>query len=116
MSTQTIEIIEKMKTRFAVLASSPDREKLTSRYIVQYNITLNQKVVHTVVLDLKEIAISEVPKPNDIEITIVDEDVLPLFEDKTSLVELKATVSLILIYWSIIIIFNHISGEDYRYR
>lgn len=37
MSAQTLELIEKIKTKFAGIPNNPDR---ANRYVVQYNITL----------------------------------------------------------------------------
>lgn len=93
MSAQTLEFLEIIKTKFAEIANNPDREKIPNRYIVQYNVTLGGKVALTLVVNLKDFVLSAKPTANDVEITIADEDVISLFQNKTSLVELKAAVS-----------------------
>lgn len=94
MSTITLEFLEKIRTHFAVIASRPDRESLSDKTVVQYNVTLEGKVVHTLVVNLKDFVLTEEPTANDIEITIADEDVITLWENKTTLVDLKEAVSL----------------------
>lgn len=93
MSAQTLVLLEKIKGKFAELANSPRRAEITAKDIAQYNVTLDGKVALTLVMNLKEFTLSEVPTPNDIEITIADEDVLNLWQNKTTLVELNAAVS-----------------------
>lgn len=95
MSAQTLELITKIKEGFAQLAGNAEaRAKYTSTDITQYNITADGKVVHTLHLNLKDFVLSEVPSANDIEINISEEDIVASFLAKTTLVELKAAVSI----------------------
>lgn len=94
MTAEFLELLEKIKSRFVVIASNPIREKIPNRNIVQYNVTVNGKVTHTVVLNLKDFVLNEVPNANnDLEITLSDNDVINLWQDKSTLVDLKAAVS-----------------------
>lgn len=93
MSAVTLELFEMIKHHFAVLSSSPERSSITATDITQYNITLDGKVALTFVVNLKDFILTEVPTPNDIEITIDDADVINLWQGKTTLVDLKKAVS-----------------------
>lgn len=89
MSASTLAVLEKVKARFA----SGKPAHVTDDDISQYNITIDGKVVKTVVFNLKDFTYTEEAATNDVEITIDDADVLPAFSAKTSLVELLAAVS-----------------------
>lgn len=94
MSAQTLVLLEKIKARFAEFANSPERAKVTATDIAQYNVTLDGKVALTFVLNLKDFVLSDKPTANDVEITITDGDVLSLWQNKTTLVELNGAVSI----------------------
>lgn len=96
MSAQTLQLFAVIKEKFAAVANNPEiRAKVTATDIAQYNITLDGKVALTFVMNMKDFVLSEVPTANDIEITITDEDVLNLWQNKASLLDLKAAVSFI---------------------
>lgn len=91
MSASTLAVLEKVKARFA---SGVKPTHVTDDDVSQYNITIDGKVVKTVVFNLKKFTYSEEAAINDVEITIDDADVLPAFTAKTSLTELLAAVSI----------------------
>lgn len=94
MSAPTLEYFEKMKARFAVVASSPElRSKITDTHIIQYNISLDGKIALTYVVNLKDFVLTEGPSAHDLEITVADEDILSLWTLKSTLVELNKAVS-----------------------
>lgn len=94
MSSPLLELLEKIKTKFTEVASDPEkRSKITASDISQYNVTVDGKVAHTVVFNLKDFVLSEEATANDIEITISAEDVVALYQNKVTLVELKEAVS-----------------------
>lgn len=90
MSASTLTVLEKVKARFA----SGKPAHVTDNDISQYNITIDGKVVKTVVFNLKDFTYAEeAAATNDVEITIDDADVLLAFTAKTPLTELLAAVS-----------------------
>lgn len=91
MSAATLAVLERVKERFA---SGVKPAHITDDDISQYNITIDGKVVKTVVFNLKDFTYSEVANSiADIEITLDEEYVLPAFKGLQTLVELLAAVS-----------------------
>lgn len=96
MSAKTLEFIAAATTRFNTFAASPERASVKDTDITQYNITIDGKVVNTLVFNLKDFVLSEKPVDNaDLEITIDDADVVDAFLGKKLFVDLLSAVSFI---------------------
>lgn len=90
ISATTAGLIERIKARFATLAAG-DRSAITAKDITQYNLTVDGAVVKTLVMNLKDFTLTEVADSNaDIEITIAEQDVLDMWQNKTTLTALNA--------------------------
>lgn len=89
LSAITVGLLERIKARFAAFASG-DRSAITASDIAQYNLTVDGAVVKTMVFNLKDMVLLEEPSANDVEITIAEQDVLDIWQNKATLVELLA--------------------------
>lgn len=104
MNSETVLLIERIRQGFYLASARNNKADTATNYdhtdITQYNISVDGKIVQTIVFDMKEFKFKEHSVDDyDVEITISDNDVIPVFHSETMLQDLYQQVSILCFFF-----------------